>query len=100
MNTLLAKNQFTKIFVSGNQQRVLLVGLPKNYFIRNAGVKFRNVENFVTILSKLLNDLAIHTLVGYQPHAALPGAGYRTSARSASAAKLRAAKTPARVRPG
>jgi len=75
VNTLLAKNQFAEVFVTGNEQYGLVVGMRKNLFIRNSWVEFRNVEDIKTIAAKLFNDLTFDTFVGDQPHATFSGAG-------------------------
>ena len=94
------KHQLTEILVHGDEKCPKGIGLLEHTFVRNAWGDFRDVVSFETLGAEAFDDLPVHAFVPIEPHAAMPGAGYTTSERSACAAKDSAALTPSRVSRG
>ena len=93
-------DQLTEILVARQQHRLVIVCLPQDLVVRHARRELGNIEDIITIVAKPLHDRPIDAFISKHGHADFALTGYTTSARSASAAKRRAASTPSRVNRG
>jgi len=59
-----AKHEFTKIFVSCQQQSPFSVCQSKHCVVGNSRCHFRHVQHIVTVSSETINNLPIYILVG------------------------------------
>ena len=96
----LTEHQLAKVLVGRYEQSIAIVGLPQDVVIRHAPRQLGNVDDSMTVIAKALHHWTVDAFIGDDVHADLAPIGYTTSARSACAAKRRAASTPSRVKRG
>lgn len=86
----LPKDELTKIFVCGHENRFAFLCDLQDPLIRQAWDHLRNSPHAVFVVTELRNDGAVDSFVNDEIHEA-SGVRYTTSALRASAAKARAA---------
>ena len=64
-----AKNEFTKIPIRSDQQRAALIRPVKHGVVVDAGIKFSDVVNRMSIRRQAVNDSSIYALIGQEAHA-------------------------------
>lgn len=96
----LPEDKFPEVLVERDENCATIVRPPENGSIIDSWFELGDVFNAMVGRSDRINDRAIDPFVAEEGQAASSGTGYTTSARSASAAKARAAWIASRVSRG
>ncbi len=71
----MAEDQLAEIFVSREEKRSGPAGLYQHEGVVDSGIELGDIEDFMSLLSQVGDDLTIDALVGHQPQAASSGMG-------------------------
>jgi hypothetical protein len=100
MNEMLAKYQLSKISIRGQRDCICTSAMVENSFIVDTGVEFSDIQNIMAVNAEPFDSLPVDALIRDDFQPAAVSTGYTTSARSTSAAKAIAARTPSAVNRG
>jgi hypothetical protein len=71
----MTENKLTEVLVGGDQRSAEIVGTPENLCIIDARLQFRDVDDIVAVLAKVINDRALNSLVTNEIQAASSDVG-------------------------
>jgi hypothetical protein len=62
----LTLNYFAEVFISSQQNSLIIVGQLKHFVVSYPCAELRNMPHLMTILAQFLHNLTIDVLIGYK----------------------------------